>query len=76
MPTRLREEFIKLARWTAFANHGVILLNLHHEQIKIVKYNHLVANSLMLYNTREMTRAIQELVAEGEGSAHFLPLQI
>ena len=53
-PTRLREEFNNFAKWTAFANHGVIRTNLRHEQIKIVKYNHLVANSLILYNTREI----------------------
>ncbi len=39
--------------------------NLRHEQTKIIKYNHLVANALILYNTREMTRVIQELITEG-----------
>ena len=63
--TNKSEELHNYAKWTAFANHGVIRTNLRHEQIKIVKYNHLVANSLILYNAREMTRVLQELVAEG-----------
>ncbi len=63
--TNKSEEFHHFAKWTAFANHGVIRTNLRHEQTKIIKYNHLVANALILYNTREMTRVIQELITEG-----------
>ena len=51
--------------WMAFANHGVIRTNLRHEQTKIIKYNHLVANAAILYNTQEMTRVLQELIQEG-----------
>ena len=63
--TNKSEAFHHFAKWAAFANHGVIRTNLRHEQAKIIKYNHLVANALILYNTREMTRVLRELVAEG-----------
>lgn len=59
------EEFNNFAKWTAFANHGKIRANLKHEQIKIIKYNHLVTNLLILYNTQEMTRVVKEVTQEG-----------
>ena len=39
--------------------------NLRHEQNKVIKYNHLVANLLILYNVDEMSRVFNELIAEG-----------
>jgi len=36
-----------------------------HEQRKIIKYNHLVANVEILHNVEVMTRAIKELQEEG-----------
>jgi len=63
--TNKTEEFHNFAKWTAFANGGVIRTNLRHEQTKVVKYNHLVANTLILYNAHEMTRVIQGLIDEG-----------
>lgn len=59
------EEFNHFAKWTAFVNNGKIRENLKHEQIKVIKYNHLVANLLILYNTHEMTRVINQLKEEG-----------
>ena len=52
-------------KWTAFANKGDIRENLKHEQIKIIKYNHLVSNLLIFYNTQEMTRVLKEFKKEG-----------
>lgn len=63
--TTKSEAFNKFAKWTAFANKGAIRENLRHEQIKVIKYNHLVANLIILYNTQEMTRVLKELTAEG-----------
>ena len=63
--TNKSEEFNNFTKWTAFANKGEIRENLKHEQVKIIKYNHLVSNLLIFYNTQEMTRVLKELKAEG-----------
>ena len=63
--TNKSEEFNNFAKWIAFANHGMIRENLKHEQTKVIKYNHLIANLLILYNTQEMTRVLRELGQEG-----------
>ena len=63
--TNKSEEFNNFAKWIAFANHGMIRENLKHEQTKVIKYNHLVANLLILYNTQQMTRILKELKQEG-----------
>jgi TnpA family transposase len=62
--TNKSEEFNQFTDWVAFASK-VIPENLRHEQSKIIKYNHLVANLLILYNVDEMTRVFNELVAQG-----------
>jgi len=72
------EEFNEFARWLFFANGGKIAANLKHEQNKIVKYNHLLANVAILYNVNAMTKAFNELRDEGydikrEHMAKFSP---
>lgn len=62
--TNKSEEFNQFADWLAFASK-VIPENLRHEQTKIIKYNHLVANLVILYNVDEMTRVLDELLQEG-----------
>ncbi|MFK7934144.1 MAG: Tn3 family transposase, partial [Saprospiraceae bacterium] len=62
--TNKSEEFNQFANWVAFANK-TIPENLKHEQSKIIKYNHLVANMIMLYNVDSMTRVLNDLVKEG-----------
>lgn len=62
--TNKSEEFNQFADWIAFASK-VIPENLRHEQTKVIKYNHLVANLLILYNVDEMTRVFNELIEEG-----------
>ena len=42
----------------------VIAENNRYEQRKIVKYNHLVTNLIILHNMRAMTRVLNELSAE------------
>ena len=72
------EEFNEFARWLFFANSGKIASNLKHEQGKIVKFNHLLANLAILYNVNAMTTAFNDLRAEGhdirrEHMAKFSP---
>lgn len=62
--TNKSEEFNQFSDWTAFANK-TIPENLKHEQSKIIKYNHLLANLIMLYNVDEMTRVFNQLIDEG-----------
>ncbi len=59
------EEFNEFARWLFFANGGKISANLKHEQSKIVKYNHLLANFAILYNVNAMTEIFNQLKQEG-----------
>lgn len=63
--TTKSEEFNQFVKWVAFANRGVIRENMRHEQSKIIKYNHLVANLIILYNTQQMTKVIKQLQEEG-----------
>lgn len=72
------EEFNEFARWLFFANGGKISANLRHEQSKIVKYNHLLANVAILYNVNAMTEVFNQLKTEGhnitrEHMASFSP---
>lgn len=59
------EEFNQFLKWTFFGGEGIIAENNRHEQRKIIKYNHLVTNLLMLHNVHAMTRVFNELSAEG-----------
>jgi len=59
------EEFNEFARWLFFANAGKIPANLKHEQSKIVKYNHLLANFTILYNVNAMTEVFNQLKIGG-----------
>ena len=59
------EEFNDFVQWVLFGGEGVIAENLRHEQRKIIKYNHPVANLLILYNVSAMTKTIGELVEKG-----------
>ncbi|MEL6254444.1 MAG: Tn3 family transposase [Bacteroidota bacterium] len=62
--TNKSEEFNQFVDWVAFANK-VIPENLRHEQSKIIKYNHLMANMIMLYNVDQMTKVFNQLAKEG-----------
>lgn len=59
------EEFNEFCNWLFFANGGVIAANLRHEQSKIVKYNHLLANMAILHNVNSMTHVFNQLKSEG-----------
>lgn len=59
------EEFNNFIKWLFFGDEGIIAENLRHEQRKIVKYNHLVANLLILHNVNSITEILQGLTKEG-----------
>lgn len=59
------EEFNGFLQWVLFGGDGVIAENLRHEQRKIIKYNHLVANLLILHNVATMTKTLGELMHKG-----------
>lgn len=62
--TNKSEEFNQFADWVAFANK-TIPENMRHEQRKIIKYNHLLTNMIMLYNVNAMTKVFNDLLKEG-----------
>ncbi|PJE78571.1 hypothetical protein CI610_02483 [invertebrate metagenome] len=59
------EEFNDFCKWLMFGGDGVIAENLRHEQRKIMKYNHLVSNLVILHNVQNMIRCLKEIVDEG-----------
>lgn len=59
------EEFNQFAGWLFFGGDGIIAENLQHEQRKVIKYNHLVANPVTLHNVNAMTNVLTELREEG-----------
>ena len=62
---RAKEEFNNFLQWLFFFNNGKIQENLKHAQSKMLKYNHLVANLVILHNTNAMTKAIKKMKREG-----------
>ena len=67
--TNKSEQFNGFARWSLFGGGGIIAENIRHEQRKVIKYNHLVANMIILHNVVGMTRVLQELRDAGIGVA-------
>lgn len=63
--TNKSEQFNGFAGWSFFGGEGIIAENIRHEQRKVIKYNHLVANMIILHNVVGMTRVLQELRDEG-----------
>jgi TnpA family transposase len=63
--TNKSEEFNGFAQWLFFGGEGIIAENVRHEQRKIIKYNHLVANMVILNNVQNMTRVLKTLQEEG-----------
>lgn len=43
----------------------MLTTNNREEQLKLIKYNHLVSNCLICYTTSVLTRILHELVQEG-----------
>ena len=63
--TNKNEQYHHFAKSIAFGNGGVIADNLRHEQLKVIRYNNLAANLLMILNVEHMSRIITELQQEG-----------
>ncbi len=63
--TNKSEEFNGLAKWSFFGGGGIIAENIRHEQRKLVKYNHLVVNLIILHNVHNMTIVLRKLREEG-----------
>lgn len=59
------EAFNDFIKWAFFGGEGKIAENREHQQQKIIKYNHLVANLLILHNVNSMTEIIKGLKEEG-----------
>lgn len=64
--TNKSEEFNGFTKWLFFGGEGIIAENIRHEQRKIVKYNQLVANMVILHNVENMTRILKTLAGEGQ----------
>ena len=63
--TTKSEEFNGFAKWAFFGGQGEIAENIQHEQRKVVKYNHLVANMVILHNMQNMSQVLRDLKADG-----------
>lgn len=63
--TNKSEEFNGFVKWAFFGGEGIIAENVLHEQRKIVRYNQLVANLVILHNVEQMTRVLAELRQDG-----------
>lgn len=63
--TNKSEQFNDFVKWLFFGGEGIIAENMRHQQRKIVKYNHLVANMVILHNADTMTRILQDLSETG-----------
>jgi TnpA family transposase len=63
--TNKSEEFNDFVKWLFFGGDGIISENIRHEQRKVIKYNHLVANMVTLHNVHEMSRVLKALQAKG-----------
>lgn len=63
--TNKSEQFNGFAKTLFFGGEGIIAENIRHEQRKVVKYNHLVANMVILHNVVGMSRTLKALQEEG-----------
>ena len=59
--TNKSEEFNDFVQWLFFGGEGIIAENIRHEQRKVIKYNHLVANMVILHNVQQMTQILKNL---------------
>jgi TnpA family transposase len=62
--TNKSEQFNDFAMWLMFGGE-VIAENIRHEQRKVIKYNQLVANMVILYNVQWMSRKLKALQDKG-----------
>ena len=63
--TNKSEQFNAFAKKLFFGGEGIIAENLRHEQRKVIKYNHLVANMVILHNVVGMSTVLKRLRQQG-----------
>ena len=63
--TNKTEEFHQFAGWAFFGGEGIMAENVRHEQRKVVKYNHLVANMIILNNVHRMSKVLKDMQDKG-----------
>ena len=63
--TNKSEQFNGFAKKLFFGGEGEIAENLRPEQRKVIKYNHLVANLVILHNVVGMSRVLKQIQSEG-----------
>jgi len=63
--TNKNESFNGFTKWINFGSDGVIRENNREDQRKMIKYNHLVANTIIFYNVYHMSAILQGLASEG-----------
>jgi TnpA family transposase len=63
--TNKSEEFNDFVKWLFFGGDGIIAENIRHEQRKVIKYNQLVANMVILHNVHSMSRILKRLQGKG-----------
>ena len=59
------EEFNQLINWIRFGGGGVISDNMRPNQLKIIRFNHLLVNMLILHTTVYQTKAVNKLRSQG-----------
>jgi len=79
--TNKSEQFNAFAKKLFFGGEGEIAENLRHEQCKVIKYNHLVANMIILHNVVGMSKALKRLQSDGvsineEILSHLAPYRL
>lgn len=63
--TNKSELFNEFAQWAFFGGGGIIAEGVRDEQRKIIKYNHLIANLLILHTVVGMTHVFDQAIQEG-----------
>ena len=63
--TNKSERFNQFADFLMFGGKGIIAENVRDEQRKVVKYNHLVANLVILHTLVTMSESLRQMVCDG-----------
>ena len=63
--TNKSESFNDFTKWVAFGGDRTIRENDRDKQRKLIKFNHLVANCLILHNVQSMSRILHDLAEDG-----------
>ncbi|QVK18627.1 Tn3 family transposase [Mycoplasmatota bacterium] len=63
--TKKTEAYIGFSKWFFFGGEGIMCENDPEEQSKIIKYNDLLANTVILHNVIDISDAIRKLINDG-----------